>query len=169
MKNELQRDPNKIQQFWYFVPAPGERVRAKWVELDLENLSLKWKEASEQPRETFEKHLQKFGPTSAIDLSILDGKLYKFIFGTNMVPTILSISDEFDDHANDVAFLLADKFTEEQKSIAEGDFYKLLYKNKNHSNGDFNVFDSKKGVATLIYDKRGDITYKQQNTNNNKS
>ena len=86
-----------------------------------------------------------------------------------MVPTILSISDEFDDHANDVAFLLADKFTEEQKSIAEGDFYKLLYKNKNHSNGDFNVFDSKKGVATLIYDKRGDITYKQQNTNNNKS
>ena len=73
MKDELQR-PKNTQQYWYFVPAPGERVRPKWVELDQENLSVKWKEAQDQPRKTFLKHLQKFCPGSAINLDILDGK-----------------------------------------------------------------------------------------------
>ena len=42
--------------------------------------------------------------------------------------------------------------------MAERDFYKLLYKNKGQ---EINVFDPKKGAALVIYDKRGDITYKQ--------
>ena len=71
-------------------------------------------------------------------------------------------SEEFEEQAHDVAFLLADSFTEEQKSIAKRDFYKLLYKNQsNGANGTDNLFDCKKGSARLIYDKRGDITYKQ--------
>ena len=74
---------------------------------------------------------------------------------------LTSTSEQFDEQANDVAFLIADKFSDEEKSIAESDFYKLLYTSKSHSNEDINVFDPKKGVATLIYDKRGDITYKQ--------
>ena len=73
VKDELQR-PKNTQQYWYFVPAPGERVRPKWVELDQENLSVKWKEAQDQPRKSFQKHLQKFCPESAINLDILDGK-----------------------------------------------------------------------------------------------
>ena len=73
VKNELQR-PKKTQQYYYFVPAPGERVRPKWVELDQENLSVKWKEAQDQPRKSFQKHLQKLCPGSAINLDILDGK-----------------------------------------------------------------------------------------------
>ena len=72
------------------------------------------------------------------------------------------ILDTFDEQAIDVAFLIADKFTEEQKSIAERDFYKLLYKSKSQEN---NIFDSKKGAAVVTYDKRGEISsYKQLKT-----
>lgn len=74
----------------------------------------------------------------------------------------ISILESFDEQASDVAFLLADKFTEEQKSMAERDFYKLLYKNKSQ---EINVFDPKKGAALLTYDKRGEISsYKQLKT-----
>ena len=73
-----------------------------------------------------------------------------------------SILETFDEQAIDVAFLIADKFTEEQKLMAERDFYKLLYKSKSQEN---NIFDPKKGAAVVTYDKRGEISsYKQLKT-----
>ena len=85
MKDELQR-PKNTQQYWYFVPAPGERVRPKWVELDFENLAVKWEEAQNMPRERLQKHLEKLCPASAINLDILDGKriLWAYYSATNI-------------------------------------------------------------------------------------
>ena len=84
--NNVLHRPKKTQQFWYFVPAPGERVRPKWVELDFENLAVKWEEAQNMPRERLQKHLEKLCPASAINLDILDGKriLWAYYSATNI-------------------------------------------------------------------------------------